>query len=138
MLVGGFGQSTYLYDKVVEKFENQKVGAKFIGQPPNGDMAVSKGAVSFGLKPRMVSESVTRYTYGLQVSKKQDGTLHDPSLRFTGSDGEVYYRNMFSMIIEKASKMNKGDLFIKRVFVEYPNDTVFGNVETFMKELILK
>ncbi|KAG1240526.1 hypothetical protein G6F68_017574 [Rhizopus microsporus] len=78
-LVGGFGQSTYLYRRVLAEFQS-RVG--FIGVPPRGELAVVRGAVYFGLNPRMVTERVSRRTYGLETRMVFD-PHHDPPEQWT-------------------------------------------------------
>ncbi|KAI8888892.1 actin-like ATPase domain-containing protein [Backusella circina FSU 941] len=126
LLVGGFGQSPYLYRRIYDTFENKAIGARFIGRPPNGQLAICKGAVSFGLQPRMVSEGFTRYSYGLQVKDRFQDSHDDPEQKIDGYDGNKYCQNVFSTIIEKDATLKKGHVYIKKVHVTYPNDPVFG------------
>ncbi|KAI8888879.1 hypothetical protein K501DRAFT_282533 [Backusella circina FSU 941] len=125
LMVGGFGRSPYLHRKLKDTFEGRKIGANFIGMPPDGDLAICRGAVSFGLDPRMVAEGITRYTYGLQVKDKaKQGD--NPSQKFTGDDGQEYSRSVFTEIVEKEHKINKGDIYAIKTFVTYPHDPIFA------------
>jgi hypothetical protein len=125
LVVGGFGQSPYLLHKLRETFEGRTTGAAFIGRPPDGDLAKCRGAVSFGLKPRLVSNGITRYSYGLQVkAKAKPGD--DPSQKFTGDDGEEYCHNIFARIIDKGDRISGARVYSMKTYVTYPHDAVFG------------
>lgn len=56
-MVGGFGKSNYLHRRVNESFVPR---VKFVGIPPRAEMAVVRGAVYFGLNPRLVAQRVSR------------------------------------------------------------------------------
>ena len=61
MLVGGFGESKYLLERV------KKVFAKIvpiISEAPKPIVAVVKGAVQYGLQKEMVVNRVLKRTYG--------------------------------------------------------------------------
>jgi hypothetical protein len=60
-MVGGFGKSSYLYRRVNDSFVPR---VKFVGIPPRAEMAVVRGAVYFGLNPRIVAQRISRkYTH---------------------------------------------------------------------------
>jgi hypothetical protein len=130
LLVGGFGRSSYLLRKIKDRFEGQATGASFIGSPDEGNLAICKGAVSFGLRPRMVSEGKTRYAYGLQVKKKFRETLDNPDQKMKGYGGNDYCQNVFSTIVPKDTSIKKGWVYVQKVFVTYPNDPVFGKFQS--------
>ncbi|RCH95049.1 hypothetical protein CU098_003290, partial [Rhizopus stolonifer] len=87
-LVGGFGQSTYLYRRVLAEFQS-RVG--FIGVPPRGELAVVRGAVYFGLNPHMVTERVSRRTYGLETRMVFDPRHDPPEQCIKGDDNRLFY-----------------------------------------------
>jgi hypothetical protein len=126
LVVGGFGQSTYLLDKLKAEFEGRTTGAIFIGKPPNGALAICRGAVSFGLRPRLVSSGITRYSYGLQVKAKAE-TQDDASQKFMNDDGEEYCHNVYAEIIQKGERINGSRVYSMKTYVTYPHDPVFGN-----------
>jgi hypothetical protein len=130
LLVGGFGRSGYLLRKIKDRFEGQAAGASFIGSPDEGNLAICKGAVSFGLRPRMVSEGKTRYSYGLQVKDNFREGQDDPDQRIQGYGGNNYCQNVFSTIIPKDTSLKKGWVHVQQVFVTYPNDPVFGKFQS--------
>jgi hypothetical protein len=125
LVVGGFGQSPYLLQKLRDSFEGRTTGAMFIGQPPDGALAICRGAVSFGLRPRLVSNGVTRFSYGLQVKDKAKRG-DDPLQKFMGTDGEEYCRNIYAEIIQKGERINSTRVYSMKTYVTYPQDPVFG------------
>jgi hypothetical protein len=128
LVVGGFGKSNYLLKKIQDRFGQKPIGAEVIGKPPNGDLAICKGAVSFGLDPRLVTEGMTRFSYGLQVKDKLSRKPDDPKQKIIGHDGNIYCQNVFSLIVSKESSLKKGHVYVQKVHVTYPNDPVFGKI----------
>ncbi|RUP51244.1 hypothetical protein BC936DRAFT_149272 [Jimgerdemannia flammicorona] len=63
-LVGGFGSSDYLYDRVRAQFDAR---VRKIAAPPRGELAVVRGAVYFGLNPRVVTSKISRRSYGVMT-----------------------------------------------------------------------
>ena len=84
LLVGGFGQSAYLRDRI-----RQAIGTKMeVMQSPNGWTAVVRGALMKGLASTSpdfatvkISGRSARKHYGLSSSKPFVHGLHDVSLR---------------------------------------------------------
>jgi hypothetical protein len=128
LVVGGFGKSNYLLRKIQDRFGQKLIGAEVIGKPPDGDLAICKGAVSFGLDPRLVTEGMTRFSYGLQVKDKLSQRPDDPKQKIVGHDGNIYCQNVFSLIVSKESSLKKGHVYVQKVHVTYPNDPVFGKI----------
>ncbi|KAL0074802.1 hypothetical protein J3Q64DRAFT_1681560 [Phycomyces blakesleeanus] len=64
-IAGGFGQSPYLFGRIKDTFKDR---VKSIVLTPKGDMAVMRGAVLFGLKPRVITQRILRRTYGIKFS----------------------------------------------------------------------
>ncbi|KAG0249069.1 hypothetical protein DFQ27_000396 [Actinomortierella ambigua] len=61
-LVGGFGSSTYLLNRVTKEFGTK---VKIISKPHRPEIAVVFGAVYAGMEPRKVTARVTRCCYGV-------------------------------------------------------------------------
>ncbi|KAL0080402.1 hypothetical protein J3Q64DRAFT_1838516 [Phycomyces blakesleeanus] len=85
-LVGGFGQSKYLQERVKETFES-KIG--LIAMPARGELAVVRGAVIFGLSPGRVSHRVARRTYGLAMDSPFDYIQDPAEYKYIAADGSV-------------------------------------------------
>ncbi|CAO3594369.1 unnamed protein product [Absidia cylindrospora] len=119
-LVGGFGQSVYLYRRVREVFED-RVG--FIGVPPRGELAVTRGAVYFGLNPRMVTERVSRRTYGVETRMLYDPRFDPTEQCIKGDDGRLFCKQRFSIYVEKGQAIKADECVSKNFMIAYPNDT---------------
>ncbi|KAI8975499.1 hypothetical protein BDF20DRAFT_610723 [Mycotypha africana] len=119
-LVGGFGQSTYLYRRVLAEFQS-RVG--FIGVPPRGELAVVRGAVYFGLNPHMVTERVSRRTYGLETRMVFDPRHDPPEQCIKGDDNRLFCKQRFSVYVQKGQSISVDYCVSKNFMIAYPNDT---------------
>lgn len=126
LLVGNCGFEWYLLRQMKNHFEGRTIGATYVGLPPDFQLAISRGAVSFGLEPMLSSESFSRYSYYLQVRDIYRYQLDDPEQKVVGYDGQEYCPNIFSEVIAKGTKITKGSVCIQRVFVTYPNNFILG------------
>ncbi|KAI9310610.1 hypothetical protein BX666DRAFT_2005317 [Dichotomocladium elegans] len=119
-LVGGFGQSNYLFRRVEEVFAN-RVG--MIGVPPRGELAVVRGAVYFGLNPQIVTERVSRRTYGVETRMLFNKDLDPPEYSVVGVDGRQYCRQRFSVYVQRGQSVKVDECVSKNFVISYPNDT---------------
>lgn len=122
-LVGGFGQSNYLFRRVEEVFAN-RVG--MIGVPPRGELAVVRGAVYFGLNPQIVTERVSRRTYGVETRMLFNKDLDPPEYSVVGVDQKTYCRQRFSVYVQKGQSVRVDECVSKNFVISYPNDTDSG------------
>jgi hypothetical protein len=67
-LVGGFGESSYLQERLAEVFGPMNIA---ITLPPSPGTAVMMGAVRFGISPDLFKTRVSKFTYG--VGARVDG-----------------------------------------------------------------
>ncbi|CAO3645991.1 unnamed protein product [Mucor hiemalis] len=119
-LVGGFGQSNYLFRRVEDEFANQ-VG--MIGVPPRGELAVVRGAVYFGLNPQIVTERVSRRTYGVETRMLFQDDIDPPEYSVMGGDGKRYCRQRFSVYVHQGQSIKVDECVSKNFVISYPNDT---------------
>ncbi|KAI8997651.1 hypothetical protein BDB01DRAFT_771832 [Pilobolus umbonatus] len=119
-LVGGFGQSNYLFKRVEDEFSSQ-VG--MIGVPPRGELAVVRGAVYFGLNPQIVTERVSRRTYGVETRMLFNEELDPPEFSVVGADQKKYCRHRFSVYVRKGQSIKVDECISKNFVISYPNDT---------------
>jgi hypothetical protein len=119
-LVGGFGQSNYLFRRVEDIFAD-RVG--MIGVPPRGELAVVRGAVYFGLNPTTVTERISRRTYGVETRMLFQNEMDPPELAVIGVDGRNYCRQRFSVYVHKGQSVNIDECVSKTFVISYPNDT---------------
>ncbi|EPB81346.1 hypothetical protein HMPREF1544_11942 [Mucor circinelloides 1006PhL] len=119
-LVGGFGQSNYLFRRVEDEFANQ-VG--MIGVPPRGELAVVRGAVYFGLNPQIVTERVSRRTYGVETRMLFQDDIDPPEYSVMGGDQKRYCRQRFSVYVHQGQSIKVDECVSKNFVISYPNDT---------------
>ncbi|KAI8647505.1 hypothetical protein BD408DRAFT_408675 [Parasitella parasitica] len=119
-LVGGFGQSNYLFRRVEDEFANQ-VG--MIGVPPRGELAVVRGAVYFGLNPQIVTERVSRRTYGVETRMLFQEGIDPPEYSVMGGDQKRYCRQRFSVYVHQGQSIKVDECVSKNFVISYPNDT---------------
>ncbi|CAO3587294.1 unnamed protein product [Absidia cylindrospora] len=119
-LVGGFGQSNYLFRRVEEVFAN-RVG--MIGVPPRGELAVVRGAVYFGLSPQQITERVSRRTYGVETRMLFQQDVDPEEYSVIGVDGRKYCRQRFSVYVQKGQSVKVDECVSKTFVISYPSDT---------------
>ncbi|CAG2213185.1 unnamed protein product [Mytilus edulis] len=102
LLVGGFSESPIVQETIKARFPKHKMIV-----PQDAGLAVLKGAVLFGHRPKLISVRVSRMTYGIGISRLF--TKGDPEeLRFA-SGSAVLCRDVFHKFVEKGQPINKGD-----------------------------
>ncbi|KAF2858139.1 putative hsp70 family protein [Piedraia hortae CBS 480.64] len=90
ILVGGFGQSNYLYTRLKEHFAQDDGGIEIL-QPLNAWTAVVRGAVLRGLEDTgMVETRKTRYHYGTSYATVFEENVHPPEERYWSPLWERY------------------------------------------------
>ncbi|KAL9540659.1 hypothetical protein MBANPS3_009558 [Mucor bainieri] len=107
LMVGGFSQSKYLQHKI-QVFCSDK-GIPHVSAPPEGVTAISRGAVSYFLEPRLVSEKIASNSYAMCVdlAGRENNTSH---LCYFVQKGDTIH------VDEK--------LYTKTVSVKYPESAV--------------
>lgn len=91
-LVGGFGQSAYLFTKLKNMFSSK---VRLVCTPSRGEMAIVRGAVLMGLNPRFVKQRVVRRTYGYECALAFEEELDPMELRTVSHDGDFYCNKRF-------------------------------------------
>ncbi|ORX62896.1 actin-like ATPase domain-containing protein [Hesseltinella vesiculosa] len=118
-MVGGFGMSTYLQHRVRETFVPR---VRFVSTPPRPEMAVVRGAVYFGMNPRLVTQRVSRRTYGLSSQMIFD-PANDPPSHQINVNGSWYCRERFSVYVNKGTAVGVDECVTKKFVVTYPHST---------------
>ena len=123
-LVGGFGQSNYLFRRVEEQFAN-RVG--MIGVPPRGEPRCRAWCcLLWSLNPKIVTERVSRRTYGVETRMLFHDTLDPLEYSVVGVDNKTYCRQRFSVYVQKGSRIKVDECVSKNFVISYPNDTDSG------------
>jgi hypothetical protein len=105
LLVGGFAESDYLFDKIRAEF---KAKVPNIVRPPNPASAIIQGAVSFGFNPRVIMNHKARFTYGIAISEEFSESRHDPAKKFY-ADGRVFCSDRFLRFVSKGEDVQFDD-----------------------------
>ncbi|KAI9271822.1 hypothetical protein BDA99DRAFT_557033 [Phascolomyces articulosus] len=99
-LVGGFGSSKYLYQRIQNVFQNTKVN-QIVYPAERAALAVVRGAAYYGLNPRVVVSRVSRRTYGTRATLPYDDKIDPPSKRVVKPDGSVRCNDGFYVYVKK-------------------------------------
>ncbi|XP_052813083.1 heat shock 70 kDa protein 12A-like [Mya arenaria] len=105
LLVGGYAESQYIREKIKSAFPNFRFML-----PSDSRLAVLKGTVMMGYKPRNIVERRSRFTYGFCCNEAFLPGEHPRELRLI-NDGEEMCRGVFVKMIEKNQLVNYGDTF---------------------------
>ncbi|KAF9349654.1 hypothetical protein BGX26_012072 [Mortierella sp. AD094] len=100
-MVGGFGSSSYLLDRVKREFGGL---VKTISSPYKPEVAVVCGAVYVGLNPKIVAARVTRRCYGINIRRPFEDGVDPISSWYAGTDG-VWCDKRFSTFVRKGQKV---------------------------------
>ncbi|KAI9271861.1 hypothetical protein BDA99DRAFT_433353 [Phascolomyces articulosus] len=120
-LVGGFGSSKYLYQRIQKVFEGTKVN--HIACPAErAALAVVRGAAYYGIQPQIVTSRVSRRTYGISIHMPFDDTLDPPSKRVVKPDGGIRCKSRFSIFVEKNDELPVDHCIEKEFWVYYETE----------------
>lgn len=124
ILTGGLGQSRYLKKKVVEKCK-----PIFVYQPEFYDQSVVRGAVALALNPNMITQRITRKSYGVEVLLPFNNVT-DPAMNQvkTKKDGKEYTKFKYDNLVEMHSSVKTYEYCEKKYYIEYPNNTYAGKL----------
>ncbi|GAA5803947.1 hypothetical protein HPULCUR_009432 [Helicostylum pulchrum] len=126
ILVGGFGQNTYLLQRIKDAYDNEeKVGDIIV--PDVRELAVARGAVYFGLNPYSISHRRMRVSYGISISSPFIDDIDNPEYKIFDSHGDAYCKNRFDRLVSKGEDVSIKDCISR----EYKTQ----NSETFSIKL---
>ena len=106
LLVGGFAESSLLFDKVKESVEKKYslIEVKRTTQPV---FSVAMGAVTFGLNKDIIKSRVMKHSIGVEASVEYRDGEHDPKyLKYSG--GERYCEKYFWHLVKANQKVYTG------------------------------
>jgi len=95
LLVGGFGECQLMQESVMKA-----VGGRTVVIPDEAGLAVLKGAVRFGQRPRFVSSRCVKYTYGYGLTDFFDESKHTLEKMCIDSNGDKMVNGCFEKIVE--------------------------------------
>lgn len=78
LLVGGFSESPMVQHAIKTNFPEKRLII-----PQEAGLAVLKGAVLFGHRPKTIKSRIIKYSYGVKTTPIFDPKIHDPKRRCT-------------------------------------------------------
>ncbi|KAG0311168.1 Heat shock 70 kDa protein 12A [Dissophora globulifera] len=112
-MVGGFGSSTYLLNRVKQEFHGM---VKTISAPYKPEAAVVCGAVYVGLSPKTVTARVTRRCYGIKVMQRFEEGIDPITLkRFEINGVNIEVKLFFGLSEIKAVGIVQGQKYFTRL-----------------------
>ncbi|KAI8597095.1 hypothetical protein EDD21DRAFT_437731, partial [Dissophora ornata] len=100
-MVGGFGASTYLLDRVKQEFRGK---VRIISAPYRPELAVVCGAVYAGLNPKVVTSRITRRCYGIGMEDLFKKKIDPVKLKVHRIYG-IMCTSRFKPFVRKAQKV---------------------------------
>ncbi|GJJ75616.1 hypothetical protein EMPS_07974 [Entomortierella parvispora] len=117
-LVGGFGCSGYLHNRVQAEFGSR---VPMIGVPPRAELAVVRGAAYAGLMPRTITQRVARRWYGVDslMAYEEGHDLAHKKVR--DREGMIRARDRFSVYVSPGQQIGVDECITKRyITYQYP------------------
>lgn len=111
LMVGGFSESYILQTEIRNAFPNCQVIV-----PEEAGLAVLRGAVLFGLYPRVINSRVARFTYGVDMNAIFDPEIHDKSKKDV-IEGVEYCTGIFDKHVEKGDQLACGEAHDLRFYI---------------------
>jgi molecular chaperone DnaK (HSP70) len=113
LLVGGFAGSPYLQLRVKAAFEGR---VKAVVVPPTPGAAVVKGAVIYGLNPKVVAARIARRTYGVGTRVIFNDAVHKAAHKVMDEEVHAYYaQNVFSVFANAGTEVSY-DAVVTKVY----------------------
>ncbi|XP_061163321.1 heat shock 70 kDa protein 12B-like [Saccostrea echinata] len=97
LLVGGFSESPMVQHAIKANFPDKRLII-----PQEAGLAVLKGAVLFGHRPKTIKSRVIKYSYGVKTTPVFDPMVHDPKRRCI-IDGVDRCQNVFSCFMKSGT-----------------------------------
>ncbi|KAF9167143.1 hypothetical protein DFQ26_005616 [Actinomortierella ambigua] len=110
-LVGGFGSSRYLFDRVTAKFATPN---RQVRVPPRAELAVVRGAVTYGLHQGSIISRVARRWYGVDSAMDFVPGVDPEEKKTLSRDGTVRCKDRFSVYISPGQSVAVGECVTKK------------------------
>ena len=108
-LVGGFGESPYLRQKIKKNFESNEL---IVLIPKRPLVSVVRGACMFGLNPFSITSRIAKRTYGISTLGIFDEKKH-PLNKKVMIDGEAFCENIFDTFVLKDDSVSVNQEIVK-------------------------
>ncbi|KAF9341132.1 hypothetical protein BGZ91_010763 [Linnemannia elongata] len=117
-LIGGFGSSRYLEERVRKEF-GHLVG--LVAVPPRPELAVVRGAVYAGLNTKTINMRVARRWYGVDANMPFEEGIDPESKKIISHDGHVRCKERFSVYVRPGQQIGVDECVSKEyVTWSYP------------------
>ncbi|GAA5810074.1 hypothetical protein MFLAVUS_003492 [Mucor flavus] len=132
MLVGGFSRNPYLQQRIQDEFRSI-YDVKF---PEEGAAAISRGAVSYGLKPRLISGKRVNKSIALEVRTPFEKLKWDRLDKkvYRHSSDKVYSKNCLEYFVNQSDNLQGLKFSHRTVTVDYPNNALIAVFACYFKE----
>ncbi|KAG0359660.1 hypothetical protein BG005_000378 [Podila minutissima] len=110
-LVGGFGSSRYLFDRVTAQFATS---GRQVRVPPRAELAVVRGAVTYGLHQGSIISRIARRWYGVDSAMDFEPGVDPEEKRTLSRDGTVRCKDRFSVYIKPGQSVALGECVTKK------------------------
>ncbi|KAF9102777.1 hypothetical protein BGX29_004212 [Mortierella sp. GBA35] len=110
-LVGGFGSSRYLFDRVTAKFATS---GRQVRVPPRAELAVVRGAVTYGLHQGSIISRVARRWYGVDSAMDFVQGVDPEEKKTLSRDGTTRCKDRFSVYIHPGQSVALGECVTKK------------------------
>ncbi|KAI7855560.1 hypothetical protein BDC45DRAFT_604795 [Circinella umbellata] len=117
-LVGGFGSSNYLYQRIQQVFQDTKVN-QIVCPAERAALAVVRGAAYYGVNPQVVVSRISRRTYGINAGLPYDDKIDPPSTRIVRPDGSVRCTSRFLPFVKKNDELPVNHCIREQMYVYY-------------------
>ena len=108
-LVGGFGESPYLRQKIKKEFELNEL---IVLIPKRPLVSVVRGACMFGLNPFSITSRIAKKTYGISTLGIFDEKKH-PLNKKVMIEGEAFCENIFDPFVLKDDSVSVNQEIVK-------------------------
>lgn len=116
LLVGGFSTSIILRDAIRQAFSMKY----HVLCPMEAQAAVAKGAVLFGVNPKIIASRISVRTYGVEIYTTFDVAIHDFCKRYVSkADGLVYCKDIFKKLVGIEESVNINEV---AEYIFYPTE----------------
>jgi len=101
VMVGGFSESPMLQDAVKKKFTKTRVII-----PHEAGLAVLKGAVIYGHRPSIISQRISKFTYGVACVSNFIEGKHPANRKILNEEGQERVDDSFSIHVKAGQKLD--------------------------------
>ncbi|KAG0196930.1 hypothetical protein BGX28_009539 [Mortierella sp. GBA30] len=117
-MVGGFGSSRYLEERVRQEFSHL---VELIAVPQRPELAVVRGAVYAGLNTKTINMRVARRWYGVDANMPFEEGIDPESKKIISHDGHIRCKERFSVYVRPGQQIGVDECVSKEyVTWSYP------------------